>query len=157
MESIFYHHQNLGFNNPYFFKKHNKFVIQPKLKDLLSEYDRERKIDSVAVVEVLNNNYPLADRTVLQDISKTPWLAKPNTNNTDWEFSLVPLHGKSQDTPENIARNFFDLICEEIFEYIKDKQTVGLLLSGGMDSRIVAGALNNIIISKNSLHNLIFK
>lgn len=146
---MFYHHQNLGFNNPYYFKKDNDFVIEPQLKNLLSKYDRERKIDFVAVVEVLNSNYPLADRTVIQDISKTPWLAKPNAANTDWEFSSIPIHGKSQDTPENIARNFFDLICEEIFEYIKDKKTVGLLLSGGMDSRIVAGALNNIIISKN--------
>lgn len=148
MENMFTYYQNLGFNNPYYYSKDDKLSIQPKLEEVLSKFDGERKIDAVAVVEVLNNNYPLADRTVLQNISKTPWLAKPNADHTDWEFAPVPLHGKYKDDPKNIAENFFDLICEEIFEYIKDKKTVGLLLSGGMDSRIVAGALNNLIIAK---------
>ena len=148
MKSSFKYYQNLGFNNPYYYTKDNKFIIQPKLKDLLAAYEGERKIDAVAAVEVLNNNYPLADRTVLQGISKTPWLAQPNAAEADWDFATIPLHGKLKDSPENIARKFFDLICEEIFEYIKNKKTVGLLLSGGMDSRIVAGALNNVIISK---------
>lgn len=145
---MFTYYQNLGYNNPYYYSKDNKLIIQPKFEDVLSKFEGEKKIDSVAVVEVLNNNYPLADRTVLQNITKTPWLAKPNVESTDWEFAPIPLHGKYKDDPNNIAHKFFNLICEEIFDYIKDKKTVGILLSGGMDSRIVAGALNNLIVEK---------
>lgn len=148
MKNMFKYYQNLGFNNPYYFSKDDKFIIQPKLEDVLSKFEDEKKIDTVAIVQVLNNNYPLADRTVLQNITKTPWLAKPNLENTNWEFAPIPIHGKQKEDSHTIAKNFFNLICDEIFEYIKDKKTVGLLLSGGMDSRIVAGALSNIIIEK---------
>jgi hypothetical protein len=142
---MFNYHQNLGFNNPYYFLKDDKLIIHSKLEDVLANFDGARKIDSVAVVEVLNKNYPLADRTVLQNISKTPWLAQPNHDYSDWEFAPMPLHGKFKDDPVKIARHFFDLICEEIATYLKDKKTVGLLLSGGMDSRMVAGALDYLI------------
>lgn len=148
MENMFTYHQNLGFNNPYYFSKDDKLIVQPKFADILAKYEGEMKVDSVAVVEVLNNNYPLADRTVIQNIAKTPWLAKPDLENTNWEFAPIPLHGKHKDDPKTIALQFFNLICDEIFEYIKDKKNIGLLLSGGMDSRIVAGALNNLIIEK---------
>ena len=145
MENIFEYYQNLGFNNPYFFKTNGKLSIHTKLEDTLSAFDLEKKIDSVAVVEVLNKNYPLADRTILENISKTPWLAKPNFDLTDWEYSQAPVHGKLKEEPETIARKFFDLICEEILGYLKNKKTVGILLSGGMDSRMVAGALDYLI------------
>lgn len=139
---MFKYYQNLGFNNPYYFLNEDKFVIHSKLEDVLKNYNGERKMDAVAVVEVLNKNFPLADRTVLQNIHKTPWLAKPNSSQTEWEFASIPLHGKAKDDPKTIARQFFDLICEEIVEYTKGKKTVGLLLSGGMDSRMVAGAID---------------
>lgn len=147
MNSIFKYYQNLGFNNPYYFVENGKFVIDTKLENLLSKFTADRKIDSVAVVEVLNKNFPLADRTVIQQIYKTPWLAKANADNTDWEFDTCPIHGKHKDDPKVIAQKFFDLICEEIIEYTKDKKTVGILLSGGMDSRMVAGALDYLIKS----------
>lgn len=145
---MFTHYQNLGFNNPYFFNKDGEFVVSNTLEGIIENFDLVKKIDSVAVVEILNKNFPFADRTVLQNISKTPWLAKPNTNLTEWEFSAIPLHGKFKDDPEIIARKFFDLICDEILNYLKDKKTVGLLLSGGMDSRMVAGALDYLIKTK---------
>lgn len=143
---MFNYFQNLGFNNPYYFRRDGRFLIESNLNDILEKFGDSKTVDPVAVIEVLNNNYPLADRTVLTGIEKTPWLAKPNSVNSDWEFASIPLHGKQKDDSQIIARKFFDLICEEIFDYIKDKKTVGLLLSGGMDSRMVAGALNNIII-----------
>src|SRR5690606_33940091 len=123
------------------------FIIHSKLEEVLKKYDREKKIDAVAVVEVLNKNFPLADRTVLQNIYKTPWLAKPNFTHTDWEFASIPYHGKAMDDPKIIARKFFDLICKEIVEYTKGKKALGLLLSGGMDSRMVAGAIDYLIQS----------
>lgn len=149
MNPLFHHYQNLGFNNPYCFVQEDKYITSPKLEQALASFEGPRKIDSVAVVEVLNKNFPLGDRTVLQHISKTPWLAKPSEDLSGWDYAPIPYHGKSKDDPTVIARRFFDLICEEILEYIKDKKTVGVLLSGGMDSRMVAGALDYLMKTQN--------
>lgn len=145
---LFAYSDNLGFNNPYYFKKEGRLQIQSKLANVLALFDAEKTIDSVAAVEVLNTNHPLADRTVIQNIYKTPWLASPNADFRDWKYASLPKHGHITDDPKIIAKKFFDLLCEEIFDYTRDKKTIGLLLSGGMDSRMVAGALDFLIKTK---------
>lgn len=148
INNFFKYSDNLGFNNPYYFEKEGKFEIHAKLDEAISDYKLPKKIDSVAAVEVLNKNHPLGDRTVIQNIYKTPWLAKPNNDLNDWEFAAIPKHGHITDDPQKLAKKFFELLCEEILEYTRNKKTVGVLLSGGMDSRMVAGALDYLIKTK---------
>lgn len=145
---MFSYYQNLGFNNPYYFVRDGKFNIQTQFKDSLAQYGTDRKIDPISVVELLNKNFSFGDRTVIENISKTPWLAKPNEELNEWEFAPNPIHGKGKEDPKIIAENFFDLICREIEGYLVGKHTVGVLLSGGMDSRMVAGALDFLIKTK---------
>src|SRR5690606_4221572 len=47
-----------------------------------------------------------------------------------------------------IADKLYILLRNEVKSYIVDKKRIGILLSGGMDSRIVAGILNDLVEDK---------
>lgn len=145
---MFQKYNHLGFNNPYYFYNNDRFVFNQKLSDLLDEYNGRRIIDPVGVIELLNKNHVFADRTLIQGIEVTPWLAKPNNNLNEWEYCKCPTHGCLDTKEEGIADILFIKICREIQTSIGDKRKVGILLSGGMDSRIVAGALDFLIRTK---------
>ena len=85
------------------------------------------------------------DRTILQNIQRTPWMGKPSKDQNDWTFYDLPNHGKKNASSEEIAANLFRLLCAEIESYTKNSNRIGLLLSGGMDSRMVAGVLQHLI------------
>ncbi len=72
-------------------------------------------------------------------------MAFPNANFTGWNFHNIPTHRELQMDEIDIAARLFELLCEEIKSFTEGKIHIGLLLSGGMDSRIVAGILDFLI------------
>lgn len=142
---MFKNYNHLGFNNPYYFKKNGKFVLKFNMSSLLDEYNSIREIDPVAIIEIMHKTYILGDRTMIKGVSKTPWLAKPNKMNSDWVFSNIANHGQLNFSEEEISHTLFEKLCSELQLYIGKQTQVGILLSGGMDSRMVAGALDYLI------------
>jgi len=133
---------HLGFNNPYYFDNTDDFVIAEKFHEILRKHGEKIIIDPVAVIEVLNNGYIFGDRSIIQGINKTPWMARPNALLNKWEFAIVSKHDEHDLCEEEIADNLFAKICEEVLYYIGAKRKIGILLSGGMDSRIIAGVMD---------------
>jgi asparagine synthase (glutamine-hydrolysing) len=142
---MFKYYNNLGFNNPYFFIEKGKFKVYKKFSQTIENYSEEKNIDPVAVIEMFNKEFVFGDRTLIQNIKKTPWLAKPNKSLDTWEYDIAPKHGMRNIEEKEIAKMLFEKICNEIEHYIGDKKNIGILLSGGMDSRMVAGALDYLI------------
>jgi hypothetical protein len=142
---MFQYYNHLGFNNPYYFSSNGTFIVKRNLPELLKQYTGELRIDPVAVIELLNKNYIFADRTLIQGIQRTPWLARPNELLNKWQYDKAPRHGMLDISEEEVAKTLFQKICNEIQLAIGDKRKIGLLLSGGMDSRMVAGALDFLI------------
>jgi asparagine synthase (glutamine-hydrolysing) len=102
-------------------------------------------IDPIGVVEVVNNSYLLGDRTLVKGLSRLSWMTsfeKPMD-----KYNLVnklPNH----DVLEYDVNDFYIIFKEklkiELKQYIEEKEHVGILLSGGYDSRIVAGLLKEL-------------
>ena len=44
--------------------------------------NRPNYIDPIAVIEILNKSYTFGDRTFVEDVNLTPWMAKPNKENS---------------------------------------------------------------------------
>lgn len=103
----------------------------------------ERLIDPVAVAEFVTKSYVLADRTLVQNISRTPWLARPNGQG-DWEYAELPKHGLRRMAADEIARELKSRLLNEAIGYLQGKSQVGILLSGGMDSRMLAGIIREL-------------
>lgn len=102
----------------------------------------ERWIDPVAIVEYLAKTYILADRTMVQNISRTPWMARPRGEG--WDYAGVPEHGFHRMPAAEIARELKMRLLDEVINYLHGKKQIGILLSGGMDSRILAGIVKEL-------------
>lgn len=145
---MFKNYNHLGFNNPYYFKEKGEFKIYKSFSKAVAEYSSKLTFDSTAAIEILNKYYSFADRTLAKEINKTPWQAKPNHNNTGWIYNSIPKHGNKSLSETEIAKILFEKICDEILLYTKGKTRIGILLSGGMDSRMVAGSIDYLIKNK---------
>jgi len=150
---MFKYYNHLGFNNPYYCIKKGKFEIHKTFAESIKSCSQIPEIDPVAVIELLNKNFILADRTIIKGIEQTPWLAKPNEAMNSWIFDKAPKHGEMDIPEEEIATTLFQKICNEIELYVGEKKKIGILLSGGMDSRMVAGALD-FLIKTGKLQNI---
>ena len=135
----------LGSFNPFYLNQTSGPLICEKFSEAFSKA-KTIEYDEVAVVELLSLNYILANRTPIKSIRRVPWMSTL----VDGEFLTSHLFPHSDDTPElsEIGKRLFELLCEEVLEYVRGHTKVGLLLSGGMDSRIVAGVLYHLISTR---------
>lgn len=102
----------------------------------------EKRIDPVAILEYLTKSHILADRTMVQHICRTPWRAKPTHDG--WDYAPIPQHGSCRIPAEEVARELRKRLLHETRGYVLDKKRIGILLSGGMDSRVLAGIVRDI-------------
>lgn len=103
----------------------------------------KRNIDSAAVLGILMKNYALSTRTLVQGVSRTPWMARPDGLGS-WLQSELPLHGSVQMRSEAIAVEMKQRLQTEALRFLEGKAKIGILLSGGMDSRIVAAIVRQL-------------
>ena len=99
--------------------------------------------DISGIMSVLAYSYPCGDRTLFQEISRKPWLSRTG-NCGEIRLEDIPQHGLTWDSPENIASHLFTLLCAEAQMACEGRHQIYILLSGGLDSRIVAGVLSHL-------------
>lgn len=147
MNSLFEKYNYLGFFNPFILKKENSLEVRRDFDSVLKLSDKN--LDYTCVSQIMNFGFSLGDRTVISDIVKSPWMAKLKKSESDWEYFKVPAHDELIYDAEEISKELFNKLKTELFSYIKDKNNIGFLLTGGMDSRIVASVLFNVIKDYN--------
>ena len=96
-------------------------------------------LDLAAIQSYLSFGYICGDRTLIEEIKRQPWLSK--IKNGKVLLEEIPKHDFYEDTYDNLAKKLFYLLVEEARSSIKNFDKVYVLLSGGLDSRIVAGIL----------------
>ncbi len=153
MNSNFQYYNHLGFFNPFYFSTDKGLIINSNFKETVERRNMVNKLNVAAVIENLLGRNILGDRTIIEGINKTPWMAKPNADSTDWSYYEVPDHNEKMMDQNEMAIQFLNLLKEEVYNYIKDKKTIGVLLTGGMDSRIIAGVLD-LLIKDNIINNV---
>jgi len=145
MENIYNNYNSLGFNTPYCvndrsISTYNSFNDAIEL----SGFD---EIDLVAFIQVLSKGYCFGDRTLVKHIKRSRWMAKPSPDYSAWDYFDLPQHGETLYSEGEIADKLYCLLEKELMEICGGKSHIGILLSGGMDSRITAGVLKNLIKS----------
>ncbi len=100
-----------------------------------------RQIDAVGCLELLNFNYLLGSRTLVSGIGRLPWRAEIFGDGTITRYRAIP-HGAQESTSAAIAMKLRAALEAEIEGYVEGTGRVWVLLSGGLDSRVVAGILN---------------
>jgi asparagine synthase (glutamine-hydrolysing) len=146
MNNLFNYASHLGFNNPYYFIKEQKIVVDTSFDSIIHKTNSNNTINLKSLLSLFNNYYFLADNCTINEVKRAPWMGVPNQDSSEWNFHNVPRHGKKIIDEKVVADILFNLLCEEITQYVGKSKSVGILLSGGMDSRMVAGCLNHLII-----------
>ncbi|WP_157822863.1 MULTISPECIES: asparagine synthase-related protein [unclassified Shewanella] len=114
-----------------------------KITDLLHP-NKENFIQPSSVLSVMMKNYIVGDNTMVDGIRKEPWMHCFDYLKQDFIPCELPSHGKLDKSQSQIACNLKNLLLEEVLSFVDGKNTVGILLSGGMDSRVVAGLLREL-------------
>jgi asparagine synthase (glutamine-hydrolysing) len=110
---------------------------------ILALPEGKRVIDPVAVLELLQFNYMLGNRTLVQGVQRMPWRATLRGDGVVGRRPPLP-HANRYVSPQDVAQTLRELLEEELYNITRNYQRVFLLLSGGLDSRVVAGVLKKI-------------
>lgn len=102
------------------------------------------ELDPIGLAEKSINPYLLGNRTLLKDVIRSPWMAKLSKDGK-WLSEFLPQHGYNHPSnPEKFIIQLKKALVEEAQYYTQGAKTVGILLSGGMDSRVVAGVVREV-------------
>ena len=94
-------------------------------------------LDTASILGILSLTYCCGSRTLFTEIERQPWLSCVDGLNVD--LCSIPSHGLLWDSYDNIADHLKKLLYEEACSVAEGKDDIYILLSGGLDSRIVAG------------------
>lgn len=139
-------HFNLSSFDKYYINNQGKKMFFDSYVDALKYLsDKRGKIafNYESIFSVLSNLYMVGDNTLIDGIYRTPWFSDVFTD--EIIAQSIPQHGNAKMSTEDIGFRLHELLKEEIKLAIGQSKHVGILLSGGMDSRIVAGVLHNLM------------
>ena len=108
--------------------------------DVLADPSVSKEIDPVALCEFPGHYSFFGSRTILRQVHRTDLYADNRLELLEMPIG-VPGHGQRKMPAESVAEGFVELLLDETRERVQGCRHLGLLLSGGMDSRIVAAAL----------------
>lgn len=104
-----------------------------------------RLVDPISVMEFLMKNYMFSNRTMVQGIERTPWMAR--LDKQKWNYLDLPPHLNNKMSAPKVAKELKQLLEVEALKFLDGKKNIGILLSGGMDSRIVAAIVRELQIT----------
>ena len=97
-------------------------------------------LDASAVACKVCLPYLLGNRTLVKGVERAPWVERLVAAG-EWEPLPLPAHASQNPDPDDFVARFVAALEHELESYLGAARTVGILLSGGMDSRVVAGLL----------------
>ena len=103
----------------------------------------ERRLDHAAVAFLVCRVRMMGDRTLLQGISRAPWMARPAADG-GWEWARLPEQGRARPPAKLVAERLKSALKDELGQLLAGSNAAGILLSGGFDSRIVAGIVREL-------------
>lgn len=132
-----------GFS-PYWTEVEGNLVIADTAEEILSVIPaQERILDPVAVMETLRWSNPLGNRTMIKGVQRIPWRATLTGEGRLTRRPPIP-HGFNRAAPEDIAVKLQTLLAQELLDVCSRHDRVILTLTGGLDSRVVAGVLKSV-------------
>jgi len=140
-----------GEYSPYWYLKDGKACLCPDFTASVINLDR-KILDPSAVLSLLNFLYIQGDRTLIQGLNKMPWHSDLLVDGTIVRHAPIP-HGNQVMTAQQIADQMYKIMSTKIKEILSNHDTIWVTLSGGYDSRIVAGLVKKYSIN-NAIHAL---
>ncbi|WP_461611067.1 asparagine synthase-related protein [Cytobacillus kochii] len=124
------------------------------INNIIKNHSGKLELNISSVIEILHKGYIFGDETLINGIKRTPWLADINQND-NWDFYNIPNHSEIIEDHKSISGKVKSLLYQELLNNIGNSKRVGILLSGGLDSRIIAGILKEAQLNKEFSGNVV--
>lgn len=112
------------------------------------------ELDLVGLATKATLPYLLGNRTLLKGVSRAPWMSQREEAG-GWEQLALPPHGYEHPDRDRFTRELKSALLEEAREYVGRARMVGILPSGGMDSRVVAGVVRALQDEADDAFNVV--
>lgn len=142
---MFKYYDSLG-SRSFYTEKSGEKVYSSFADCINAEGKGNRQVDEAALLSILMKNYSIGDKTLVKGISRTPWMSRQDENGS-WIDAKLPMHGEAIVDSSEASKVLHENLRQEVQDFVSDKNTIGILLSGGMDSRIVAGIVRELQVS----------
>lgn len=133
----------LGIKPLYFADVEDGLLFASELPALLAGLDSRPPIDSTAMGQFLSFGYVPAPRTIFRGISKLrpgQYLSASHGQVETGTYWQAPVEQDDALGGDEASRKLRDLVMDSVEEQLVSDVPLGLLLSGGMDSSVVAAA-----------------
>lgn len=149
---VIYSSKIFGEFSPYLYTKDEEAVIAQSMSEaIIGLADNSLELDIASVLSLLNFNYILGDRTLIKNISRIPWHSDVKRDGQVIRNPPLP-HDSIVLSEEEIALTMCSLLTEYLeLEVLSKHKTIWLTLSGGYDSRIIAGILHRVNKPENTI------
>lgn len=96
--------------------------------------------DVAGLLSMLSFGFVVGNRTLLSEVKRQPWLSSIDSYG-NCTLERIPDHGFRAMSPSAISSQLETLLSQEMDIVCRNYNELYILLSGGLDSRIVAGLL----------------
>lgn len=103
-------------------------------------------IDNISIASILSFGQVSQDRTLFEEVKRLPWLSTFEPNGL-YHLEELPKHGFFTGPTELISSFLFKKLCSEARTVINNYSNIFILLTGGLDSRIIAGVFEYLFKS----------
>lgn len=147
--SLFLARDHAGGKPLYYAKTKNAFVFGPDLKGMLRERAVERRINRTALAQYLMLTYIPAPLTILEDVYKLPaghcmTVSPEGETSLEAYWDVVYDESRKISDYETCKKQLREAMFQSVEACMYDEASTGVLLSGGIDSNIVAGIMSRI-------------
>lgn len=147
--SLFLARDRAGGKPLYYCAEKNHFLFGPDLKGFLKESAVERKINKTALAQYLMLSYIPAPLTILENIYKLPaahYMTVSATGEVSVEeyWDVVYDESRMITDYEECKKQLRETVFKAVEESVYAEPSVGILLSGGIDSNIVTGVMSQL-------------
>lgn len=140
-----------GFRPLYYFSDDQYFIFSNELKYITSYPSFKKKIDWQSISDYLKYGYVFGDRTNFKNVSLLPPASCIEVNEkhtkvyTYWE----PIYDRTYkiNSIDKVADEGIEIFKQSIKRRTNGKKNVLLFLSGGLDSRLIAGVASSLDIN----------
>jgi len=117
----------------------------PRRRARAADWMTTLTLDRSSVASIISNNFVSAYRTLWREVRRRPWLSRLASDGSVDLFT-VPPHGQRLRPARGIARELVSRLEREAMGAVRARNRIYLLLSGDLDSRVVAGVLKRLEI-----------
>lgn len=139
-----------GFCKLFYWASPNRILFASEYKAIIWHWDFQKKVDKESLADFMALGYTLRDKTFFENIKLLPH-GSVLTFQPDgkllieryWDYSF-----KNGDSPlkevDKYVDEYYNILKKVVKKQVKGKKVIGLPLSGGLDSRALAGILDKI-------------